>query len=114
MPLKLSRLFEATSTEEIPYLGEVLTVTWTPAGMTPALQDRFLSADGENASTKAVVEVLSGLLRGWDLLDDDGTPIPTTTERLMVLPKNFLLEVLGSLSSASSPKAESEPPSPDS
>jgi hypothetical protein len=114
MPLRLSRLFEATSTEEIPYLGEVLTVTWTPAGMTPALQDRFMSANGENESTKAVVEVLAGLLKGWDLLDDDGTPIPTTTERLMVLPKSFLLDVMRSLSSASSPKATSEPPSPDS
>lgn len=112
MPLKLSRLFEEVQTVEMPYLGEVLSLTWTPAGWTPAAQDHFVSADGENASTLAMVDVLASLLVRWDLLDDDGEPIPTTKDRLESLPKGFLLDVLRFLGSSNSPNPASEESSP--
>lgn len=112
MPLKLSRLFEDTQTVEMPYLGEVLSITWTPAGFSPAVQDRFVSADGENASTLALVDVLSSLLVRWDLLDDEGQTIPTTKERMLTLPKGFLLDVYRFLGSSNSPNPASEESSP--
>lgn len=83
---------------------------------------RAEAAKVENAALKRIVnldwrqrkmvrENLSKLLAGWDVLDDDGKPIPTDLETLRTLPDEFLGFVFGQLLSENEADPTKAPPS---
>lgn len=81
--MKLSDLKAATKKLTVPLGGEVLTISYRPGAIT-------LSA----AYSDDIAQVLSQVLAGWDLEDDDGKTYPTTREALMNLPIDFLARVV--------------------
>ncbi len=111
--MRLSTILAPTLTVPVEVYGESLSVTWRPAALTPALEARVgdVADQPASAQTAVLVEVLSRLLAGWDLTEDDGSPVPTSVERLRDLPTAFLWAVYGGLSAEAAPKAPVDPPS---
>jgi hypothetical protein len=94
MPLSLSKLQQNSATAEFEYTGEKVHLEYRPSQFTPAKMAEL----GEQEKTitsgdlSALVEILTGLIDGWDVLDEpDGTPLPITSEILSELEFPFLL-----------------------
>ena len=93
MPVKLGDLTKQTKTTTVQFEGveDPLTVTYRPRHLTPARQAAFREAAEAGRHTEALVEGIVGLVAAWDLLGEDGRPVPLTAEALADVP----LEVLG-------------------
>jgi hypothetical protein len=85
--------------------GKPLTVTYKPMAFTGQLLVEMANLiDQFQAPGGATDEVMRGLcdcvadfVESWDLLGDDGSPMPITAENLMTLPWVFVNEVAGAL-----------------
>jgi hypothetical protein len=122
MPVTLSQILSGIEerTDSMPFMGDVVEITWSPGRMTPELEARVAGlADVSDAEewrlSEALADSIATLVVRWDLLESKGgPPISTDAERVKRLPVPFLWEVFGFLTGLSGPKAESEEPSPDS
>ncbi len=119
MPVTLSQILSGIEerTDSMPFLDDVVEITWSPGRMTPELEARVAGlADVSEAEewrlTEALADSIATLVVRWDLLEDDGGPMASSPERVKRLPVPFLWEVFGFLSGLSGPKVESGEPSP--
>lgn len=107
MPLSLGDLRSRTRRVAVPVAGETLEVEYRPTALTPGLIAwlRGIEADGQ---PERLAEVLCQVVIGWDLLGDDGAPLPVTEEVARELP----LRLLGVIVRAVLEDAQEDPPSP--
>ena len=105
MAITLSQLKKNLKTLTVEIDGDILTISYRPAAITPALWDELRSKEYDR---NIHVDVLSRALAGWDLLDDDGQPLPILESELMELPGDFLAAIYNQIMSDTySPKARS-------
>ena len=116
MPIKLKDLKKATKTTSFVYGEDTVNLTYRPAAITPrvqyvarALTDLSgqqidltdLAQDARNAivrdRTAAVSEaigdyldILVSIITAWDVLGDDGKPLPVTAEVMADFPYEFI------------------------
>lgn len=83
MPVRLSDLQKRTRTIQIEYQGDPVNITYLINVITPA----FL------ADQKDAVEQVKAAVTAWDVLDDEGNPIPPE-EIAGQMPLEFLNAVL--------------------
>ena len=86
---------------------DVVNIRYRPGALTLGALDRM----GEAASSRvfdagAFEELLKPILVSWDLLDDEGNPLPITREGLHQLPMEFLGELISTLASGAKVDAE--------
>lgn len=77
--------------------GEELKLVYDPNGYTPLLESQIKAQVGDGSSpwqADALVSFLAGLLHEWDLLDDDGEPLPITEGVLATIPVPVLGEMM--------------------
>ncbi len=92
MPVTLSQIACKEASVTHSFGGDAsLTITYDPNLITEEvfaqLQDfAKMSGDTVVEGFKAFNELLVSLIKSWDLLEDDGTVIPLTVERLAKLP----------------------------
>jgi hypothetical protein len=127
--LTLGKLAGKLASVSFGYADETVNVSFYPSRYTPKLLAQLMdvaslgdyTADKINAKLEAeglgalgglshaldaIADVLSTLLAGWDLMDEEtGAPYPTTREALRGLPFDFLSAVLGAVSDVMSPSA---------
>jgi hypothetical protein len=84
MPIRLADLTKEirTVTKHFEGTEDTLTITYRPRAWTPSIHAALLEAIDRGRTPEALVINLSTLVVEWDLLDDDGKPIPTTPESL--------------------------------
>lgn len=99
MPIKLADLAKQVSTITVRFAGleDVLSVRYSPHRMTPLKEMAFLDAVRSDEATRATVELLADVVVGWDLLDDDGRPLPTDYATLSGMPSALLMAVMHAL-----------------
>lgn len=92
--MKLSQLVDYRRSVTIPVGGGTITLGYNPAGVTPrmfatieVLQE---SPDNPRIVSMAMAEMLSQMATNWDVTDDDGAPLPLTTDALMDVPIQIL------------------------
>lgn len=90
---KFSSLVQKTVPLAIQFGGETLNVVFNPTVYTPAFED-LVNTTGKQVGHDQMTEMASELLVSWDLTNDEGTAIPTTTEALRQLPIHLLAAVL--------------------
>lgn len=92
MPAKLSAL----RTRKLPPIevdGGDLNIEYLRP--TPQYADQCADALGtaEKSATKTVAALILPLIAAWDLLGDDGEPLPITEENLLMLPQDILMQI---------------------
>lgn len=114
MPIKLTDLKKSIRTVAIEYEGDSATVQYRPAALTPYLQMVLLDwyVGGENSEREYkttlndVLDAFIDLVATWDVMGDNGKPLPVTRHWLRQLPTQFIAVVIGAiLEDIRSPKA---------
>lgn len=100
MPIKLGDLTRQTKTVTVRFedTEDTLTVSYRPRNLTPAMQAAFERASREGRYTEVLLDGIRGLVAEWDLIGEDGEPVPFTAEALADVPLLVLsavAEVIG-------------------
>lgn len=92
MAVKLGDLSAKTRTVTVSYEGETVAVDYLPGRVTMAVQARMDAAQSMSAGTanQELTSVLTEILAGWDILDEDGERLPVTADLVRQLPVTFL------------------------
>lgn len=103
MPIRIYQINEETRTCQVIYGDEVGHIEYKLAAYTPELEDRVQTDIESNRPSGAMAEALAGLLVSWDVLGDDGDPLPIDRPTLRSLPARFLTAIFEAI------KADQEP-----
>lgn len=120
MPLTLKQLRAKSTSVEVEVLGETVHLGFAPGRYTSDVDERmadfFDSVDPDatrlTADQNAVLlDFLLAILVDWDVLDDDGKPIPIDAENLRLIPPMVRLEFVAALGKANAPDPQQAPTS---
>lgn len=82
-----------------PEEGDVVNIRYRPGALTlGALERMNEAAQSDRFDAGALENLLKPIIVEWDLLDDDGNPLPTSREGLHQLPIEFIGELISVLS----------------
>ena len=103
MPITLRALAQDRQTLRIDY-GDAgdLNIVYTPSLLTEKLLTRLSSMTGETAmgdAAEIVNAVLLKLVLEWDLLDDDGEPLPLTVDGMGEAPLKVRFDIMQRIAS---------------
>lgn len=90
---KLSQLRRNTGTVTIPTDGgEPLVIEFRKGFVSPSLADRLTGFEGMTQAARlgVLVEMVKSAVIAWNLTDDDGKPLPVTTEALAAIDSGAL------------------------
>ncbi len=90
MGIRISHLSKDRRSIVIPVGDEALNIVYRPGGLTPETEDRLHELTEEQRGGAALVAFLRDLIVSWDLLDDQGKPLPVDETTLRLLPTGFL------------------------
>lgn len=84
MPVRLSDLTKRERTVAVPFDGvdAPLNVTYRPDKWTPAAEAHYRSFYTDMKPGHALAAYVAGRVTSWDLVGDDGAPIPLTEAAL--------------------------------
>jgi hypothetical protein len=100
--MRLAQVIKRETTAEIEVGEEKLAVRYDPAVLTPRFVQEMMAKEGEQ-DVAFVADMLSRVLKGWDLTDENGEQYPLTPDALMDLPLEFLFSVLSGVQDAMRP-----------
>lgn len=106
MPISLNHLENDVRSATVYYAGESARITYRPSESTPNKNAARVEAF-ESDGNKAGVALLCALLISWDVLDNEGVPLPITPEVLSDLPDPFLTAILNACQEDMYPKKKS-------
>ena len=119
MPIRMSDVLKETRTETFEYSGEQVTVEFRQNALTPQFSEmvlRFTELENEEGTGRLrleselsgeLVEALVWLMTEWDVLGDNGKPLPITKANLRRLPTSFLFALLAALLGVNRPNEAS-------
>lgn len=87
--MRRTEIAKATLSTSITWDDEEVAIRWAPAAMTGNALADLEASEG----TLGLAVFLASVLRGWDVLEDDGSETTITSESLMGLPVTFLAAV---------------------
>lgn len=109
MAMKLSEVKAMTKVVTVEFMGGTVDVSYRPAAMTPAILEEVLAmaktAETEAEDMSMIGSMLEPVLDWWDMLDDKGKRIGTTTEDIRQMPLPFLVKVLSDVQEDMRPPA---------
>lgn len=76
---------------QFPSSGSVLNVVYTPAAYTVAELEELQKAERD---TSRIIKSVQDVVLEWDLTDDDGQPVPLTTEALRHVPTSIFMQII--------------------
>lgn len=107
MPITLADIAVDRRELSIPIGDGVLNIVYNLAGLTPQVEAQFRRAAQEQQNGEALVAFLTPLLLSWDLLGEDGQPLPVTAEILQTLPLAFLARLVEAIGADIAPNPTS-------
>lgn len=107
MPITLAEIAVDRRELSIPIGNGVLNIAYNLAGLTPQVEAQFRRAAREDRNGEALVTFLQPLLLSWDLLGEDGQPLPITEETLQTLPLAFLAQLVEAIGADTAPNPTS-------
>ncbi|AZF90301.1 MAG: hypothetical protein BPHS0_15 [Phage 5P_3] len=94
MPLRLSSLKKSLRTITMEWDDNTLNVTYRLGEVTPERADRlaamFEESRAEDRSNAEIWADILAVVESWDILGDDGNPLPVTAETLAQIPITIL------------------------
>ena len=143
MPIQLADILKDTKTTTFDYEGNECTIVYRHKALTPIMRvllgagSEYIRSKRESQQPKSptkkkgkqvdtgvnwqdlVADVheylgaIAGLLVSWDVLDDDGEPLPITVEWLEHLPMSFINSIAGAMLTDGLPNPQNGKVSPD-
>lgn len=119
MGVKFRDLTKATKKATVTYQEETVTFTYKPSAITPQMQlvairmQSMTDERGETAPSEMAalmnnfVEVIVNLIASWDVLGDNGEPLPVNREWVSQMPLSFLSALFGAAVEDMRPNDES-------
>lgn len=101
MPLNLANIKNDKRTLTITTMWGDCEVTYKPSALTPTVEDEMRAAD----DTRALIDTLCDMLLAWDVLDDEGEPLPITPAVLSAIPNALLGAIMQGCREDMIPKA---------
>jgi len=110
MPITLSKLANNTASVTLTYDEDSVTIVYYPARVTERTFAELQAFAGIDVATLAdgfasLNNILSNLIKSWDVQNDDGGMYPTDPASLAVLPIAFRLQVLSAVMGDIRPEA---------
>ncbi len=96
MPVRLSALTADRRTITVPFGDDSLTLTYKPSAINAVQEARELEERASGKHLLAQARSLKEILTGWDVLDDDGAPVPIAEDVLAT----FGLDVVSKMTRA--------------
>jgi hypothetical protein len=91
MPISLHDILTRdTHTITVEWEGETAEIVYRPSRYTPELEDTHFQAIREGVPSVGLARMLAGVLVSWEIVDDNGEPLPTDFETLSRLSTDFL------------------------
>ena len=88
--IKMSAMAEMEQSITVEWFGETADMVVLPGRVTREMVAGF---DAEEA-TDGIIEQVVTLVKSWDVLGDDGEPLPVTVEVAQKLPLMFLAAIV--------------------
>jgi hypothetical protein len=82
MGISMKNVKAATKATTVKWEGEEAKLTYRPSAVTPAMMDEVLMEEENGKGHHALTGLLVHVLVDWEVLDDDGEPLPITSETL--------------------------------
>lgn len=106
MSVKITDMMGRTKTIQVKWDGEVVDVSYFHNVVTPQhLEDVAAASEKEDLSVLGVM--LEPVLEWWDIMQDDGTRLPTDAATIRRVPMSFLNALQDAIQEAQNPPAES-------
>lgn len=99
--LRLSDLKQKTTTVDVDVAGSKLHVEFESGFWTGVTEEWYFDQTGNFGEKNR--ELICAAVKTWDLLQDDGTPLPLTPEALKPVPKWILDAVVGAMIQGANP-----------
>jgi len=93
MAIRVNELKSMSRTVKVEFFGESCDVTYALGAITTEMQDEIRLAT-ETGDESFLIAQFRHIVTGWDVLGEDGEPLPLTEEALRPLPIPFLASVL--------------------
>lgn len=106
MGIRLTDMLSRSTTTDVKFDGELVTVSYYPNAVTLELSDRLdkeaRAADlaleaGEDTEFDSITGQLIPVLEWWDVLDDQGERVPPTRANMRKFPLTFLTAVMDAI-----------------
>lgn len=101
MPISLLKTKEITRTLTVEYAGESAGVTYYPHKVTKTLIREVAASDGDGIDK--LIKQLELLIASWEVLGEDGKPLPPTAEVMAEFPLDFLTAIMRAINEAAVP-----------
>jgi hypothetical protein len=89
MPISLSKLSHGLATVTVEYDGDTVNVTYATGKVTPHY--------GASLEGRQIAEALPEIVTAWDVLGDDGQPLPCSIDVTRQLPVKFTNAVMAAI-----------------
>ena len=110
MPLKVSELAKEVRHMVVVVDKDdpeaVVNIKYRPGAFTLEVADKLKALAAEEVQVEAVAILLEPVLLEWDLLDEDGAPLPVTREGLAKVPLLFLAQVVDDMQMDNQPSRD--------
>lgn len=105
MTVKFSELAKGVRSVVAEWEGESVKVQYRPGANSAAFAIALQEAMEGSASggTRAIVDSLANMMIGWDVVDDDGKPMPISADDLLAYPVGFLSAILNAIAEDQAP-----------
>ena len=107
MAIKLHQLREETASIDVVFDTHEITIEYRIAAFTAEIESRLHQADDEKKPANGLAEVLCQIVKAWDILDEDDTPLPVTLELMRQLPYALMQEMVKAIVEDLSPNVKS-------
>lgn len=120
MPIRLEDLTKESKQVTFEHLGEQVTISYRLNALTPMQGDLIarmsemfksnakpITLAEENGMNSELIDALLWLLVEWDVLGENGKPLPITRKWLSRLPSSFLYTLFGEILADMRPNARS-------
>ncbi len=125
MPISIAALAANRRTVNIDFDGDTLKVVYRPSAINAAQEHRELEDKAVGKYVLSIIHTLTETIVSWDLLGDDGQPLPLTEDALKPLGIDILSKISSAIiadalpnrttqpnSNGSSPRTDASAPAP--
>jgi hypothetical protein len=107
MPLSFAQIQADVRTINVSYFEHNFSVTYRPSENTPRKNSAAQELEEGGDTNKATIDTLCRVMIAWDVLGDDGKPLPITAETLGDMPYAILTSIVQAIGADGSPKPAS-------
>lgn len=97
MAIRIGDLQKDKSSVTIKYLGEEAVVSYVPSRYSPVVEQTLHESIKNGVAGVGLAALIVNIVTAWDVIGEDGNPVPLKSEDVMKLPILFLSAVVNQI-----------------